>query len=109
MSHLLITALRSNGVPTLDQSSFVLVEEDLLELNSKEFFCGEGHSFSLAFDESIKHLPRMFECPNCEAIALDVPFDVTEEDLRNLHTDTQSLEGVNKASYAIIANDLVGV
>lgn len=81
MSINVITNVSKNGVPRLKTSDTVTVVAN--EWNStyleKEFFCPEGHSFSIIFDTTqVKEILPIWECEECETIALDFPPDSVE-------------------------------
>lgn len=73
MSHIVITSTdHCLGVPRLEDASLGVFEDE--DTFDKEYFCGQGHSFSLTFVNGVNP-PSYWECPQCQTIAPDFPPD----------------------------------
>lgn len=76
VKHILVTSVhRNNGVPRLSEADYIFTTDGLDTHESQEYFCGQGHAFTLLFSErfSTSDVPFMWECPACEAIAPSYP------------------------------------
>lgn len=80
----LVTAL-DGAVPTLSGSSTQVVEvDDVLQENSRSYFCYGGHDFTLIFAAGLE-TPYFFECPECATVAFCCP--VEDEARQNAKSD----------------------
>lgn len=78
VKHILVTSVqRSTGVPRLSDADYVFTTDGLDVHESQEYFCGQGHAFTLLFTDTFnpRTVPFMWECPACEAIAPSYPAD----------------------------------
>lgn len=73
MKNLKVTKMNSS-VPTLEDSDYHETNANLLEINSAEYFCTQGHSFSIGFNDHVNP-PFAFECPDCKTVAFTIPAD----------------------------------
>lgn len=80
MSYTLITSVDNcAGVPRLSEASYLLVDQEPQHAIAKEFFCTQGHDFTLYFEKTACKFP-IWECAVCETVALDFPPGISSED-----------------------------
>lgn len=97
VKHILITSVkRSDGVPRLSEAEYTFTTDGLDSHESQEYFCGQGHAFTLLFSEVFngRQVPFMWECPACEAIAPSYPAEEIPANQRFIPLDltkTQNL------------------
>lgn len=76
MSIQVVKELTGTGVPRFSEAVVETVENEAEFSIEKDFFCPQGHSFSVAYAANYAEpvLP-IWECPECETVALDFPPD----------------------------------
>lgn len=71
MSAIIIESAICTGVPRFSDVK-LSVSESILGLPTQEYFCPQGHSFSLTFSSETS-IPCFWECPKCETISPNHP------------------------------------
>lgn len=78
MSAIVIESAECSGIPRLSDvrlgiyENEILDEYEILKFPSEQYFCNQGHSFELTFSPK-SYIPSMWECPNCETLAVNYP------------------------------------
>jgi len=98
MSHILITAVNYSA-PALDTSSISVAQDDdiLASYETCEYFCANGHDFTLSFTDDVKP-PLYFECPTCTALAVNEPFKGKNGERETFDSVLEEASAVSKPS-----------